>query len=53
MDLITDKYLKGNVTFKVQKDTQYLIANASSNRQISTCNSKGEATKIGGVLDHA
>lgn len=53
MDLITDKYLKGNVTFKVQKDTEYFIANASSNRQISTGNSKGEATKIGGVLDHA
>lgn len=48
MDLITDKYLKGNVTFKVQKDTEYLIANASSNRQISTGNSKGEVTKIGG-----
>lgn len=50
MDLITDKYLKGNVTFKVQKDTEYFIANAnaSSNRQISTGNSKGEATKIGG-----
>ncbi len=54
MDLITDKYLKGNVTFKVQNDTEYLTANASSNRQISTGNSKGEATKIGGgVLDHA
>lgn len=50
MDLITDKYLKGNVTFKVQKDTKYLIANASSNRQISTGNSKGEATKIGGGI---
>lgn len=48
MDLITDKYLKGNVTFKVQKDTEHLIANASSNRQISTGSSKGEATKIGG-----
>lgn len=48
MDLITDKYLKANVTFKVQKDTQYLIANASSNKQISTGNSKEEATKIGG-----
>ena len=48
MDLITDKYLKGNVTFKVQKDTEYLNTNASSNRQISTGNSKGEATKIGG-----
>lgn len=54
MDLITNKYLKGNVTFKVQNDTEYLIANASNNRQISTGNSKGEATKIGGgVLDHA
>lgn len=50
MDLITDKYLKGNVTFKVQNDTEYLIANASSNRQISTGNSKGEATKIGGGI---
>nr|DAI61319.1 MAG TPA: hypothetical protein [Caudoviricetes sp.] len=50
MDLITDKYLKGNVTFKVQKDTEYLIANASSNRQISTGSSKGEATKIGGGI---
>ncbi len=48
MDLITDKYLKGNVTFKVQKDTEYLNVNASSNRQISIGNSKGEATKIGG-----
>lgn len=50
MDLITDKYLKGNVTFKVHKDTGYLIANASSNRQISTGNSKGEATKNGGGI---
>lgn len=48
MDLITNKYLKGNVTFKVQNDTEYLITNALNNRQISTGNSKGEATKIGG-----
>lgn len=48
MDLITNKYLKGNVTFKVHNDTEYLITNASNNRQISTGNSKGEATKIGG-----